>query len=163
EMGRRAVHLDPVNRVVMTDTDESYRYDGLVIATGGRPLWTKGWPTGEPGLHQVHGLADAWRLRQALHRARRVAIVGGGLTGCEVACTVRSLARECVLIDSKQQVMSRALGEVAGRYITEEVARDGVELRLGRRVRGVDRGRTGSVLTLDDGSEATAALVVATI
>lgn len=163
EMGRRAVHLDPVNRVVMTDTDESYRYDGLVIATGARPLWPKGWPTGEPGLHQVHGLADAWRLRQALHRARRVAIVGGGLTGCEVACTVRSLARECVLIDSKQQVMSRALGEVAGRYITEEVARDGVELRLGRRVRGVDRGRKGWVLTLDDGSEVTADLVVATI
>jgi len=163
ELGKRAVHLDPANRVVLTDTDEKYRYDGLVIATGARPLWPEGWPRGEPGLHQAHGLADAWRLRQALHRARRVAIVGGGLTGCEVACTVRALARQCVLIDSKQQVMTRALGEVAGRYITEEVERDGVELRLGRRVRRLDRGRKGWVLTLDDGSEVTADLVVSTI
>jgi NADPH-dependent 2,4-dienoyl-CoA reductase/sulfur reductase-like enzyme len=161
-MGRQAMHLDPANRVLFTDTDEKFPYDGLVIATGARPIWPKGWPR-EPGLHQLHGLRDAWSLRQALRRAKRVAIVGGGLTGCEVACTVRSLAREAVLIDSKHQVMTRPLGEVVGRYITEEVERDGVELRLGRRVSRVDRGRRGWKLTLDDGSDVEADLVVATI
>lgn len=161
-MGRQAIHLDPANRVLFTDTDEKFPYDGLVIATGARPIWPKGWPR-EPGLHQLHGLRDAWSLRQAMRRAKRVAIVGGGLTGCEVACTVRSLAREAVLIDSKHQVMTRPLGEVVGRYITEEVERDGVELRLGRRVSRVDRGRRGWKLTLDDGSDVEADLVVATI
>jgi NADPH-dependent 2,4-dienoyl-CoA reductase/sulfur reductase-like enzyme len=163
DMGRHAVHLDPINRVVVADTNEEYRYDGLVIATGARPLWPEGWPRGEPGLHQLHGLADAWKLRNSLQRAKRVAVVGGGLTGCEVACTVRSLARECVLIDSKQQVMSRPLGEVVGRYVTEEVAKDGVELRLGRRVRRLERRRRGWILVLDDASEVEADVVVATI
>lgn len=161
-MGRQAVRLDAANRVVYTDTDEKFPYDGLVVATGARPIWPQGWPQ-EPGLHQLHGLRDAWSLRQALRRAKRVAIVGGGLTGCEVACTVRSLAREAVLIDSKHQVMTRPLGEVVGRYITEEVERDGVELRLGRRVMRVDRGRRGWKLTLDDASDVEADLVVATI
>lgn len=163
EMGRQAIHLDPQRRVVTADNDKEYKYDGLVIASGSRPLWPKGWPEGEPGLHQLYGLQDAWQLRRALYRAKRVAIVGGGLTGCEVACTVRSLARDCVLIDSKQQVMSRAIGDVAGRYVTEEVAKDGVALRLGRRVQRVDRSRKGWVVTLDDGSEEVADLVVATI
>jgi NADPH-dependent 2,4-dienoyl-CoA reductase/sulfur reductase-like enzyme len=162
-MDRRAVHLDPAERVVVADTDEVYSYDGLVIATGARPVWPDGWPSGEPGLHALHGLSDAWQLRHALRRARRVAVVGGGLTGCEVAYAVRAMARQCVLIDSKQQLMSRALGEVVGRYVTEEVARDGVELRLGRRFRRLDRNRNGWVLVLDDGSEVVADVVVATI
>lgn len=162
-MGRTAVHLDPQRRIVTADTDEEFRYDGLVIATGARPVWPTGWPRGEPGLHALHGLADAWALRRALHRARRVAVVGGGLTGCEVACAVRSMARECVLIDSRPQLMSRALGEVVGQYVTEVIADDGVRLRLGRRCRRLDRGRRGWVLTLDDGSQETADLVVATV
>lgn len=163
ELDRRAVHLDPVQRVVVADTDEAYPYDGLVIATGARPVWPEGWPNDAPGLYALYGLTDAWRLRLALRRAKRVAVVGGGLTGCEVACAVRAMARDCVLVDSKQQLMSRALGEVVGRYVTEEVARDGVELRLGQRLHHLERDRRSWVLVLDDGSEVVADVVVATI
>jgi hypothetical protein len=47
--------------------------------------------------------------------------------------------------------------------VTEEIADDGVELRLGRRVRSVDRRRRGWVLVLDDGSEVEADVVVASV
>ena len=163
QLGRTAVHLDPDNRYVVADTEEAYEYDGLIIATGSKPNRPRDWPLGEPGIHILHGITDAWALRHDLRRARRVAVVGGGLTGCEVACTVRLLARECVLIDSKPQVMTRAIGEVVGRYVTEEVARDGVHLRLGRRVRSINRRRRGWALELDDGSEEIADVVVGTL
>jgi NADPH-dependent 2,4-dienoyl-CoA reductase/sulfur reductase-like enzyme len=162
-LGRRAVHLDPVNRRLYTDTDEEYPYDGLVIATGSRPVLPDHWPVDEPGFHVLYGLSGAWALRQELRSARRVAIIGGGLSGCETACAVRSMARDCVLIDSNRGVMNRAIGSLASEYVTEEVARDGVELRLGRRVREVERGRRGWLITLDDGSEVTADVVVATL
>jgi NADPH-dependent 2,4-dienoyl-CoA reductase/sulfur reductase-like enzyme len=163
QMGRRAVHLDPDERVVVAENGEQYPYDGLVIASGARPVWPRGWPRDAAGLHQVHGIADAWRLRKELHHAKRVAVVGGGLTGCEVACSVRNMARKVTLIDSKQHLMSRVLGDVVGRYVTEEVSRHGVDLRLGRRFRELHRIRRGWLLVLDDGSEVRADLVVATI
>jgi NADPH-dependent 2,4-dienoyl-CoA reductase/sulfur reductase-like enzyme len=101
--GRRAVALDAGERVVHTDTGERFGYDGLVLATGAAPVPPPGWPVHEPGLHVLYRLADAWRLRHELRDARRVAIVGAGLTGCEVAHAVRSLARQCVLIDPRPQ------------------------------------------------------------
>lgn len=162
-MGRTAVHLDPDSRYVVADTDEVYEYDGLVIATGSKPNRPRDWPFGQPGVHVLHGMADAWALRHDLRRAKRVAIVGGGLTGCEVACSVRSLARDCVLIDSNPQVMTRAIGEVVGRYVTEEVARDGVDLRLGHRLRRITRRRRDWALELDDGSEEVVDVVVSTL
>jgi NADPH-dependent 2,4-dienoyl-CoA reductase/sulfur reductase-like enzyme len=157
------VHLDPLNRYLYTDTDEEFTYDGLVIATGSRPVLPEHWPVGERGFHVLYGLSGAWALRQELRTARRVAIIGGGLSGCETACAVRSMARDCVLIDSNRGVMNRAIGSLASEYVTEEVARDGVELRLGRRVQYVERSRRGWLVTLDDGSDVNADIVVATL
>jgi NADPH-dependent 2,4-dienoyl-CoA reductase/sulfur reductase-like enzyme len=161
-LGRRAIALDAWSRVVHTDTGEQFGYDGLVLATGAAPSPPAGWPMHEPGLHVLYRLSDAWRLRRELRDARRVAVVGAGLTGCEVAHAVRSLARECVLIDPRPQALVRPLGEQVGRLVTHEIARDGVQLRLGRRVSGLTRGRRGWVLLLDDGDEVQADVVVST-
>jgi NADPH-dependent 2,4-dienoyl-CoA reductase/sulfur reductase-like enzyme len=160
--GRRAVEIDMRRRSVFTQTDEEYRFDGLVIATGSYARLPEGWPTG-PGMHILHSVDDAWRLRQDLRHAERVAIVGGGITGCEIACAVRDLAREAVLIDPKPYVMGRAVGEPIGYLIAEEHRRLGVELRLGRRVKEVERRRGRWRLSLDDGSSVQADVVVATM
>jgi NADPH-dependent 2,4-dienoyl-CoA reductase/sulfur reductase-like enzyme len=161
-LGRRAVALDADDHVVYTHTGERFGYDGLVIATGATPIPPSGWPMEEPGLHMVYRLSDAWRLRQDLRWARRVAVVGAGLTGCEVADAVRTLARECVLVDPRPQALVRPLGEQVGRLVTRQIARDGVQLRLGRRVTSLIRSRRGWVLVLDDGDEVIADVVVAT-
>ncbi|RKR90992.1 NAD/ferredoxin-dependent reductase-like protein [Micromonospora pisi] len=161
-LGRRAVHLDPDARIVTTDTGERFGYDGLVIATGARTALPRDWPVGEPGLHTLRTLADAWALRGALRDAQRVVVIGAGLTGCEVASAVRTLARDCVLVDSSPYVLGRAVGETVGRLVTREVARDGVQLRLGRRVTGLNRRRRGWLVELDDGDELLADLVVTT-
>lgn len=163
ELGRRAIHHDPVNRTVSTDTDEIYEYDALVVATGSAPFLPPEWPYGEPGLHMMYAIHDSWGVRRDLRYARRVAVIGGGLTGCETAYSVRKLARECVLIDSKPYVLTRTVGETLGRYITEEIAREGVELRLGRRVLAVTPLRQGWSIELDDGSVVHADIVVGTL
>jgi NADPH-dependent 2,4-dienoyl-CoA reductase/sulfur reductase-like enzyme len=163
QLGRRAAGIDTRAQVVYTESNEAYEYDGLVIATGGHPVTPANWPHGEPGIHVLHGLAGAWALRQDLRNADRVVVIGGGLTGCETACAVRSLARDCVLIDSNPQVMTRALGEDVGGFINDEIRGAGVELRLGRRVQEVARCRRRWRVRLDDGSDVDADIVVATI
>jgi NADPH-dependent 2,4-dienoyl-CoA reductase/sulfur reductase-like enzyme len=156
----RAARLDSRGRTVVTDTGQEFRYDGLVIATGTTPVAPTGWPHGAPRLHHLHSLSGAWALRADLRRARRVAVVGAGVTGCELASAVRALARECVLIDTKPYVMARALGAVVGRHVTDHLAAERVRLRLGRRLRGLGRWRGSWVLELDDGEEIVADLVV---
>jgi NADPH-dependent 2,4-dienoyl-CoA reductase/sulfur reductase-like enzyme len=161
KLGRKAVHLDTEAHMVITDTDEVFEYDGLVIASGAYPMSPPGWPVGEPGLHVLYRMDDAWRLRSELRWADSVAVVGGGLTGCEVASAVRGMARDCYLIDSKPYAMSGPLGEHVGRMVTEEMKADGVQMRSGRRVAGLNRARGGWTLILDDGEEITVDIVVA--
>jgi NADPH-dependent 2,4-dienoyl-CoA reductase/sulfur reductase-like enzyme len=159
-LGRRAVFLDTAAQTVITDTDEAFEYDGLVVASGARAVAPPAIPVGEPGIHLIYGLDQAWALRADLHRAGRVAVVGAGLTGSEVAYAVRSMARECVLIDSKIP-LTKPIGEHAARFIKPEMKRAGVELRIGRRVTEVYRARRGWALLLDDGEEVLADVIVA--
>jgi NADPH-dependent 2,4-dienoyl-CoA reductase/sulfur reductase-like enzyme len=159
-LGRRAVFLDTAAQTVITDTDEAFEYDGLVITSGARAVAPASIPVGEPGIHLIYGLDDAWSLRADLHRAGRVAVIGAGLTGSEVASAVRSMARECVLIDSKTP-MAKPLGAVAAQLIAPEIRRAGVELRTGRRVTEVFKARKGWGLLLDDGEEVFADVIVA--
>jgi NADPH-dependent 2,4-dienoyl-CoA reductase/sulfur reductase-like enzyme len=159
--GALAVGCDLDDRVVEMDDGEEVAFDGLMIASGGRPHVPKNWPQ-EAGIHVLHSLEGAWQLRHDLRDARRVAIVGGGLTGCELATAVVDLAREAVLIDPKPYVMGRAIGELVGRMAAVEHQRYGVEMRLGSRVKEVDRWKGQWRLSLDDASSVDADLVVLT-
>jgi NADPH-dependent 2,4-dienoyl-CoA reductase/sulfur reductase-like enzyme len=158
--GRVAVELDSARQVVYTHTGEAFEYDGLIVATGAKPVIPDGWPIGEPGLYTLHDVEDALALGAALREARRVAVVGAGFTGSEAACVVSSLARECVIIDSNAQVMTRAVGAVTGGLVADSMRREGVRMRLGRRVRVVSRSRRGWRLDLDDGSHVDADVVI---
>jgi len=161
ELGR-AVELDPVDHTVTVESGHLYAYDGLVIATGGTASLPKGFPDDEPGMHLMHNLGDAVGVRRDMRDAERVAIVGGGLTGCEVACAVRSMAREAIIIDSRKVLMHRAIGEPIGGLVTWAHQDSGIETRLGRRVREAVRWRGEWRLALDDGEWVYADMVVVT-
>jgi NADPH-dependent 2,4-dienoyl-CoA reductase/sulfur reductase-like enzyme len=162
-LGQRVAALDPAGRTIETDDGQVHPYDGLIIATGSQAARLPKPDDRISGLHTLHTIEDAWAFRMALRDADRVAVVGGGLTGCETASAVRSLARECVLVESKPQVMTHALGRQAGRAITEMLWREGVELYLGHRLQGLSYSRHGLWwLTLDDGTEIDADLVAFT-
>ena len=162
ELGRRAMALDPDAHTVTVDTGQEIVYDGLVIATGGTASLPKGWPDDEPGMHLMHNIGDAIAVRRDMRDAERVAIVGGGLTGCEVACAVRSMAREAIIIDSRRVLMHRAIGEPIGGLVTWAHQDKGIETRLGRRVKEARRWRGQWRLMLDDGDWVYADMVVVT-
>jgi NADPH-dependent 2,4-dienoyl-CoA reductase/sulfur reductase-like enzyme len=161
-LNTRVVGLDQVAQRVFTAAGEGIPYDGLVIASGTRAVRPEKWPFGKPGLHALHALEDAWALRHALRDARRVAIVGAGLTGCEAACAMRSMARDCVLIDPNAQVMTRALGDTVGTLVTDQLDIEGIKLELNQRVQHIERHRRGWVLQLNRG-EVEADVVIATL
>jgi NADPH-dependent 2,4-dienoyl-CoA reductase/sulfur reductase-like enzyme len=158
--GLRVTGLDPRGRRVVLDTGEVAAYDGMVVATGTRPALPTHWPTGRPGLHLLHDLSDAWALRAALGTARRVAVVGGGLTGCEVACAVTVMARQAILVNSQPYLMPRSVGEQIGTLVTAAHRAAGMDLRLGRSVTEAEHRRGMWRLLLDSGDSVVADVVV---
>ena len=143
-LGETAAGLDPGARRLKLASGEALAYDRLVIATGSRARLWSGAGAGLAGLHTIRRVEDALALRAALAGRPRLAILGAGFIGCEVAASARALGLDVSLFDIAPTPMP-ALGPLLGARCAELHQDHGVELHLGVGVAGLhgDR-RVGS-------------------
>ncbi len=138
---------------------ETLPFDGLVIATGAAARSLPGTPD-LAGVHTLRTLDDATAIRDGLLAGAKVAVVGGGFIGSEVAAAAKAQGCEVTVIEAALAPLVRGLGaEIGGRVGTLH-ADNGVELRLGvgvDRVLGSDR---VEAIAMADGSRVEADLVV---
>ncbi|MBE9636230.1 NAD(P)/FAD-dependent oxidoreductase [Salipiger mangrovisoli] len=92
------------------------RYDHLILATGTRNLRPP-IPGADLAL-DLRTLEDAARLRAALDRPRRCAVIGGGFIGLEFAAVARALGHEVTLAEAAPRLMARAVSaETSARFL----------------------------------------------
>jgi NADPH-dependent 2,4-dienoyl-CoA reductase/sulfur reductase-like enzyme len=158
-LGVSATSLDRAQRrVVLADGDE-VSYDRLILATGSR---ARRWPGagGElEGVHVLRNLDDGIALRAALERRPRVAIVGAGFIGCEVAQTARKQGLDVTLIDIAPTPML-PLGPELGEWCAALHRDHGVDLHLATGVAALHGADRVEAVELTDGSRVAADLVV---
>ena len=158
-LGVRATSADlGAKRVTLSDgtfTD----YDRLIIATGARVRTLPGIAP-RPGLLTLRNLDDALVLREALARATRVAVVGAGFIGLEVAASCRARGVEVVAVESLPIPLEPILGPTLGEMIAAMHRDHGVDLRTGVTVADVHGESRVEGLALSDGSRVDADVVV---
>src|ERR1700693_3788403 len=105
-LGDPAVRLDVELRQIELRSGESLKYDRLLLATGARPRKLS-WDTDSLSrLHYLRTAADAQAIAQRLKASRRVAIIGGGVIGFEVAASATALGCEVTIIEAAPQIMA---------------------------------------------------------
>jgi NADPH-dependent 2,4-dienoyl-CoA reductase/sulfur reductase-like enzyme len=157
-LGERVRALDLAGRKLELDADH-VPFDGLVIATGATPRTIPGTPDLE-GIHTLRSLEDCLNLRAALDRSPKVAVVGAGFIGAEVAATCRGRGLDVTMIETLPVPLESVLGEPMGRTVAELHRDHGVDLRCGRAVSGLIGSDRVAAVELDDGSRIEADVVV---
>lgn len=159
-LGRAATGLDRVRKVVILDGGEELAYDRVVLATGSRAREWSGDGAGLEGVFTLRRIEDALALRAAIGTGTRLAIVGAGFIGCEVAATATGLGAQVTVIDVAGHPLV-PLGPRLGARWADRHAQAGVTLRLGAGVSEL-AGRDGRfhAVRLADGSEVEADIVL---
>jgi NADPH-dependent 2,4-dienoyl-CoA reductase/sulfur reductase-like enzyme len=158
-LGASAASLDRTGRrVVLSDGDE-VEYDRLILATGSRPRRWPGVGAELAGVHVLRNVDDSLALRAAFDDRPRVAIVGAGFIGCEVAQTARKEGLEVTLIDIAPTPML-PLGPELGEWCAELHRDNGVEVRVGVGVAGLIGDGHVSAVELEGGERIPADVVV---
>jgi NADPH-dependent 2,4-dienoyl-CoA reductase/sulfur reductase-like enzyme len=158
-LGVRATGLDLGARTVALEDGECLAFDGLLVATGATPRTLPGTPA-LAGVHTLRTLDDCLALRAELDRGPRVAVVGAGFIGAEVASTCRGRGLDVTLIETLPAPMAATLGTEVG-ALCAAVHRDrGVDLRCGVRVEALEGGDRVERVRLGDGTTVAADVVV---
>ncbi|HEY4977106.1 MAG TPA: FAD-dependent oxidoreductase [Gaiellaceae bacterium] len=153
-LGRRVETVSPERHTLLLSDGRELAWDALVLATGARARRLRGLDA-PAGVHYLRTLNDALSLSAALARGKRLAVVGAGFIGAEVASTAVSLGLDVSVIEPLQSPLERVLGAEIGMLLAERYRAHGVELRLGTGVTGFVSGEDGRLraLQLSDGSQ----------
>jgi NADPH-dependent 2,4-dienoyl-CoA reductase/sulfur reductase-like enzyme len=158
-LGRRAVALDAEGREVRLEDGTTVAFDGLVIATGGMARRLPNQPA-LVGVHTLRTLDDALGIRAELCKRPRVAVIGAGFIGAEVASSVLQMGLEVTMIEALETPLGRTLGPELGGILQGLHERRGVRVLCGRRVEWFEGDDRVRALILDDGTRLDCDLVV---
>lgn len=160
-LSTRATGLDLATRTVSLDTGEQLGYDGVVIATGAHPRTLPRLAGGElDGVFTLRTIDDCQALKARLERGPRVAVVGAGFIGSEVAASCHALGLDVTIVEALPVPMERAVGADVGRRCARLHTDHGVDLRLGVGVTGLVGDISVEGVTLADGTTVAAEVVV---
>ena len=152
--------VDPERRTVQLAGGDEVRFDSAVIATGAepRPLTVSGAEL--DGVLYLRSVGDSLRLQAAIRNASRVAVIGAGWIGSEVAASARQMGADVVLVEPAPTPLYGVLGETIGGVFAQLHTDHGVELRLGTGLRELRGTTTVSEIVLEDGRVEPADVVV---
>jgi len=132
-LGETATGLD--SGVLRTDRGE-HPFDVLVVATGAAPV---GLP-GSSGQRFLRTFDEACALRDALRPGTRLAVVGAGWIGAELATSAAARGCQVTVVEAAAFPLAGAIGGDVGSVTVPWYAEAGVDLRLGQPVESVADG-----------------------
>jgi rubredoxin-NAD+ reductase len=152
-----------VNAHQLVMGDERLTYSKLVLAWGADLVRLSIPGDGAEQVRSINDLMDYRAFRQALDGGKRVAIMGAGLIGCEFANDLRNGGYQVDVIAPDDRVIPGLLPEAAAGAVLDGLTELGARFHLGTVVDHIATADNGLKLTLANGEELEADLVLSAV
>lgn len=155
----RAVAIDRAERIVRLADGSPVPYEKLLIATGSMP---RRLPFPGPGKRCVYlrTFDDALAIRAALGPGSRLAIVGGGFIGLELAASARKRGATVTVIEAQPRILMRGIPAELAAVVHDAHLAEGVDIRCGAAIETIEDGSASARVVLASGEIVEADLVV---
>jgi 3-phenylpropionate/trans-cinnamate dioxygenase ferredoxin reductase component len=160
-IGDRAVSIDRAAQRLLLASGSFLEYGHLVLATGARNRLLDLPNANLADVRYLRILDESEALRQRIHSARHVVVIGAGFIGLEFAATARIKGLEVDVVELATRVMARAVTAEISDYFQQRHVAAGIRIHPGVQATGIEgRGDKISGVSLSDGRHIPADLVV---
>lgn len=158
-LGTAVTAIDLASHLV-TIASSTEAYDRLLVATGASPRRLRVADDSGASISYLRTIDDSNVIKAALKPGARIAIIGAGWIGLEVASAARRAGSDVTVIESLELPLLRVLGPEVARVFASLHSSHGVDLRTTSQVRAITANGRESVIELADGSYVAADLIV---
>jgi rubredoxin---NAD+ reductase len=130
--------IDPVAHCLHLSGGERVGYGKLVLAIGARARMPKFAGNAASRVLSVNNLSEYEALLVALDGASKVAVIGAGLVGCELANDLLTGGFSVDLLDMSPRMLARFLPPDAADAVTQALVDEGVRWHPGAMIQSVD-------------------------
>ena len=151
--------IDRANRSVRLADGSDLAYDKLLLATGAVP---RKLPLQGMGARSVYlrTFDDALLIRRHLRHGVRIAIIGGGFIGLELAASARKLGAEVTVIEAQPRILMRGVPEEIAAIVHEAHVAEGVDIVSGNGIASIEDDGEAVHITLSSGRTIAADLAI---
>jgi 3-phenylpropionate/trans-cinnamate dioxygenase ferredoxin reductase component len=151
-LGSAATGLDPVGRTLTLDGGDTLSWERLLLATGSSPRALDVPGADLEGVLYLREMQESETLKAQLKQGARVAIVGAGWIGLEVAAAASEAGATVTVIEPQAAPLLGVMGEQIGGWFADLHRGHGVEFRFGEGVERIegDTAATGVVTKSGD-------------
>lgn len=155
----QAVAIDRAAHTVRLSDGSVLPYDKLLLATGSTP---RRLPMPGLGVRCVYlrTFADALAIRAHLSPANRIAIIGGGFIGLELAAAARKLGATVTVIEAQPRILMRGVPAEIAEIIHQAHESEGVTVLTGVGIADIADDGAKVRITLADGQEIVSDLAI---
>jgi len=126
KLSTEVTELNVTSHTVRDSAGNPYRYNKLLLATGGTPR-RLAIPGGDlKGISYYRTLRDYQQLRAAVTPGKSAVVIGGGFIGSEIAASLNINQVAVTIIFPQQWLVSRIFPEPLGRSLTDYYRSKGV-------------------------------------
>jgi phenylglyoxylate dehydrogenase epsilon subunit len=150
--GKEAIEVAPERKSVIFADGGKEGYDKLLIATGSTPVQPRIEGLNESDFLGFGNIQDFKKLNGSLKQDSRVAVLGGGLVGVEVAIALLERGHQVTIIEKEPSVLPGYFDEEAEPFIREVFLEKGVKLLTGAEVVRMKKGKRHMQIDLSNGN-----------
>jgi len=160
-LGTEVVGLKASAREVTLESGEVYRFERVLLATGGAPRRLPV-PGGDAeGLYYYRYLDDFLRLREEVSEGKAATVIGGGFIGSEMAAALQKNGVAVTMIYPEPYLVARVFPESLGRALQEYYREQGVRILNGTKPVSITKSGERWVVTLDSGVQVESDILLA--
>lgn len=134
-LGRKAVQLNPQEKLVQDEQGEAYTYDQMLLATGGSPIRL---PFGGEHILYYRDFQDYQHLRRLTEQGEIFLVIGGGFIGSEIAAALAMIGKKVVMVFLEEAIGAAIYPSELAHFLNDYYRQKGVEVIPGDGVAGLE-------------------------
>jgi nitrite reductase (NADH) large subunit len=152
--------IDPDRKVAETRQGEQYRYDKLLLATGGYSFVPPIKGADAAGVYALRTFDDAEAIKQKAAESRRAVLIGGGLLGLEAGNGLRKAGLEVTVVEFFPRLLPRQMDVPGAALLQKQLEEMGFTFYLGAKTQEIVREPQGLKVVLESGEKLAADMVL---
>ena len=144
--------IDKVNfqNKELASKNNKYLYDKLLITTGSTNRKLQINEQIDSKVFYLRSLEDAKKIKNEIREIKKIAIIGGGFIGLEIASSLNQQNKSVTLIEISEQLMGRIIPAPIARLVKDEHEKNGNKIYLNCNIKNINKAKDGFEIILDN-------------
>ena len=144
--------IEKENKKIFLNNNEEDSYDKLVIATGTKPREIDVDKDSAKNIFYLRSIDDVLEIKGKVQSSKKVAIIGGGYIGLEVAAILKKLGLSVTIIEMAGRILERVTSQIISDFYTKVHNEEGVKILTNTSVESITKKSKDMEILTNNGS-----------